>query len=166
MQYDDDFDEEELFAGRKAGGEGRYRLQASTPGKKREFDGISEIKAKSGQRGGERPADVDSSEDDLLDEMAKFVEAADGDVVKDRSSLVEDDEKLKRHQERKRREAEEDKKRPANKHRNDKRGRYDADGGAEAAKKALAEKKKQDANERRGEKRMGGRRVEVDESKE
>ena len=48
MQYDDDFDEEAMFADRKAGGEGRYKAEvvsSKTPKKKNEkdFDGISEI---------------------------------------------------------------------------------------------------------------------------
>ena len=75
-------------------------MQLVTPNRKKDFDDISDIKKspKSGKRSGERKIDVDSSEDDLLDEMSKFVEAADMQLEKDRSSLslVEEDEKLKK----------------------------------------------------------------------
>lgn len=82
-----------------------------TPNRQKEFDEISEIKksSKSGQRSGERPMDFDS-EEDLLDEMDKFREAADLEMAKDRSNLVQEDAKLKKIEERKKKEAEEEKK--------------------------------------------------------
>lgn len=110
MQYDDDFDEEEMFAGRRAGGEGRtYGVQLVQPKavgieieKKgmdnQELDLISEIGTKKTGKKNENGEDeeVYSSEDDLIDEMTKFVEGNDLELVKDRSNLVEEDDKVKR----------------------------------------------------------------------
>ena len=97
MQYDDDFDEEAMFAERKAGGEGRYKAEVmsknKTPKQKKEadFDGISEIGKKSDKRGSEKNQFEMDSEDEILDAMDRFVEANDLELVKDRSDLFEDD---------------------------------------------------------------------------
>ena len=123
-----------------------------TPKRVAEIDGISEIKAKS--KSGKRQDEASSSEDDLLDEMSKFVEGADLELVKDHSNLMEEDDKPKKVREQRAKPEEERK-----------GSRYDADGGKEAERKALERKKKDHQQERREERRMGGNRVEKDESK-
>lgn len=85
MTYDDDFDEEEMFQNRKEGGQGRFF--------------ILEDKKPSPKKVIEKPqdnSDDDEDTDEILDEMARFVEGNDMELVKDRSSLVEDDQKAKK----------------------------------------------------------------------
>lgn len=51
-------------------------------------DDISDINAKT------EPEDED--DDDMLDTMARFVEGADSEIIKDHSGIIEDDEKIMR----------------------------------------------------------------------
>lgn len=125
----------------------------------KELDLISEIGAKkSGKRGAEGDEAFSSEDDDLLDEMAVFVEGQDLELAKDRSNLLEDDDKVKKLKEMRQRgehldqPAEEEKKeRPktgpgsnmaARPRRDDKSGRYAADGGEKANKDRIKEKQK------------------------
>ena len=84
MTYDDDFDEEEIFQNRKTGAQGRFDFAAQQKEEKEEEG---------------------TDEDEILDDMAKFVEGQDLELVKDRSSLVEDDEKVKKNREKQIKEA-------------------------------------------------------------
>ena len=95
MQYDDDFDEEELYAGKdKAKTKYSVRLNENkSPQKKKEdlpeevFEGISEIKDPYENE------DEEDDDDDMLDTMARFVEGQDIELIKDHSNTF-DDEKL------------------------------------------------------------------------
>jgi len=84
MQYDDDFDEEEAYQQTKKGTKYRVDVLAKTSERPREdlIEGISEINPSDKTEAGEEDED-----DDMLDDLDKFIEGNDTGLVKDRSEI-------------------------------------------------------------------------------
>mmetsp|Transcript_10451 Transcript_10451/g.17539 ORF Transcript_10451/g.17539 Transcript_10451/m.17539 type:complete len:137 (-) Transcript_10451:603-1013(-) len=102
VEYDDDFDEEKLLQnnqGRSRSAVPRSQTKVEVQPARdialnstQDFDKLSEIPDPSKLRGVQEEED----DDDLVDEMARFVEGADQDLVMDRSNSLYDDEKIKK----------------------------------------------------------------------
>ena len=102
MQYDDDFDEEAEQMNKRQ----KYKVdlvQPSNPNKSSlVMEEIQPIKPKPEHTG--TLEESDDSED--IDAMARFVEGQDIELVKDHSSLIQDDEKLLKIRQKKKQEEE------------------------------------------------------------
>lgn len=96
MAYDDDFDEEEMLkAKHKKYTVGLVKSQDRRKEATLEFgnEDISDIQAASHKADAQEDLEED---DDMLDNLDRFIEGADVELVKDHSDIFEDDEKVAR----------------------------------------------------------------------